>query len=180
MSDSLRKTMAKIKMGFSNAMISRVKDKLIQHEGMRLKAYDDATGSEITPNNPLSKGGNATIGVGHLIPKNMELSEVSQEWAEEQLTRDLRKAADNVREMAMENNVDLSVMPEKTKEGLINMSFQMGPKLASFKNMWNHLAAKNYKEAAAEALRGSNPNEPSKWAQQTPKRAKEVAEMLKG
>lgn len=64
-------------------------------------------------------------------------------------------------------------LSETQQRGLANMAYQLGVKgLLRFKNTLELMRIGKYKEAAQEALN-------SRWAQQTPDRAKRVADMLK-
>lgn len=59
--------------------------------------------------------------------------------------------------------------PEQVQRALVNMAYQLGLSgLLRFRKTLSHLAAGEYAEAADEALR-------SRWAEQTPNRARRVA-----
>ena len=63
--------------------------------------------------------------------------------------------------------------PEIVQEALANMAYQMGVDgLLKFKRMLRAIAVGAYSRAASEALA-------SKWASQTPNRAKRVANMIR-
>ena len=62
---------------------------------------------------------------------------------------------------------------ERAEEIIIEMVFQLGRTgVKKFRNMWKALAEKNYIGASFEML-------DSKWAKQTPNRAKSMAELMK-
>jgi lysozyme len=64
-------------------------------------------------------------------------------------------------------------LSDARQHALINMAFQMGVGgLLVFKKMLGYMEKGLFKEAAAEALR-------SRWANQTPERARRVAEMIR-
>ena len=64
-------------------------------------------------------------------------------------------------------------LPETVQEVLVEMAYQMGVSgLLKFKKMWAALAERDYETAAKEAL-------DSRWAKQTPNRAKVLAEKMK-
>ena len=63
--------------------------------------------------------------------------------------------------------------PEPVRRAIQNMRYQLGRGgLAGFRNMLAALAYGNYAEAAREALN-------SRWAQQTPARARRVAALIR-
>lgn len=136
-------------------MRSRLKNLLRQHEGSVPHAYQDHLGYW-------------TIGVGRLIDhrRGGGLSEAEIDYL-------LENDIDNVVSQ-LEHTVpywdDLS---EGVKVALASMAFQMGVAgLFGFRRMLAHIEAKNWTEAAREALN-------SKWAHQTPSRASEIAEMIR-
>jgi lysozyme len=62
---------------------------------------------------------------------------------------------------------------ERAEEILIEMVFQLGRTgVKKFKNMWKALAEHNYLGASFEML-------DSRWAKQTPNRAKDMADQMK-
>jgi lysozyme len=62
---------------------------------------------------------------------------------------------------------------EKAEEILIEMVFQLGKTgVSKFKNMWKALSELNYVGASYEML-------DSRWAKQTPNRAKSMAQIMK-
>ena len=66
----------------------------------------------------------------------------------------------------------LPEQPEEVIRILTNMQYQLGYRgLMRFKNMWKAIHAKEYRKAAAEML-------DSRWATQTPNRAKRLAERM--
>ena len=68
---------------------------------------------------------------------------------------------------------DCADIDEQAEEILIEMVFQLGMTgVSKFKNMWKALAEKNYIGASYEML-------DSRWAKQTPNRAKAMAKTMK-
>ena len=62
---------------------------------------------------------------------------------------------------------------EKAEEILIEMVFQLGKTgVSKFRKMWDALSEKNYIGASYELL-------DSRWAKQTPNRAKDMAQVMK-
>lgn len=65
-------------------------------------------------------------------------------------------------------------LPQDKQDILYEMAYQMGvPRLLEFKKMWWALDYLNYNEASKEML-------DSKWAEQTPHRAKRLSDKMKG
>jgi len=78
----------------------------------------------------------------------------------------------------LERRVGINHIFEKLNDDrraiILSMSYQMGTSgVSKFKNMWKALDAGDYEQAAVEAL-------DSKWAKQTPERAKRHAQVLAG
>lgn len=69
---------------------------------------------------------------------------------------------------------ELASQPDDVQRALANMAYQMGVDgLLGFRTMFAALAAGDRKRAAAAAL-------DSRWAKQTPERAKRVAALIRG
>lgn len=138
-----------------------IEDDLIRDEDDRLLPYDDATGKEFHPGMTLV--GNLTISTGI----NLSAGITSEESAYLRKQRIARAES----ELRKTFTWFLSA-PESVQRGLTNMVFNMGlGRLLGFQNMLKALAAKDYKEAAVEAL-------DSKWAAQVGDRAKRIAELF--
>jgi len=134
--------------------INNVVQQLKKDEGFRGHVYQDHLGWW-------------TIGYGRLVDQRRGGS-VSVEEAEILLNNDVRRVIDQL-------STRLSwfeTLPERKKEALVNMAFQLGVNgLLNFRKMLNAVHTGNYSLARSEALN-------SKWAQQTPQRALRVANML--
>lgn len=131
-------------------MIEQIAEDLRRHEGCVLHAYEDHLGY-------------LTIGIGRLIDEQRG-GGISEEEAEYLLKNDIDRIASRLQHERGFRNA-----PSTVKRALVNMAFQLGfSGLLSFKKMWKHLENSNYAVAADEAL-------DSKWAEQTPERAEEVA-----
>ena len=64
-------------------------------------------------------------------------------------------------------------LPLQAQEVILNMSYQLGVNgVLKFKKMWKALKEGDYKKASDEML-------DSKWAKQTPNRAKRLAEIMR-
>lgn len=112
--------------------------------------------------------GYLTIGVGRLIDKRKG-GGISQEESAYLLKNDIdRKVAELNKRIPWWTKLD-----DARKGVLLNMSFQMGTDgLLGFKNTLAMIQAGNYEGAAKGMLQ-------SKWARQTPSRAKRMAEQMR-
>ena len=127
-------------------------EQIKRHEGLRLKVYR-------------CPAGKLTIGYG----RNLEDNGISEEEADYLLINDLRFVEDSLaRRLAFWDN-----MPKGVQQVLINMGFQLGINgLTAFRRTLALLDAANYKAAAEEMLN-------SRWARQTPNRARELAQIVR-
>lgn len=131
-----------------------VRETLKQDEGEVLHAYQDHLGYW-------------TIGYGRLIDKRRG-GGITQKEAEFLLDEDINRVVDQ-----LASRTNLLSQPEGVQHALINMAFQLGVEgLMGFKKMWGHLALRDYEAAADEAL-------DSRWATQTPERAKRVTDLMR-
>lgn len=133
----------------------KLKKELTSDEGEVLHEYKDSLGY-------------STIGVGRLIDKRKG-GGITHEEAMHLLDNDItKKTAQVVDALPWIIN-----HPDDVQRAVINMAFQMGIEgLLGFKNTLALIQAKKYREAADNALK-------SKWAQQTPNRAKRVTDMIR-
>lgn len=126
-----------------------IKD-LKRHEGLVLHEYKDHLGY-------------STIGYGRLIDDRRG-GGISEQEAEYLLGNDIDKVS-----AALQDQAGYRKAPAQVKRALLNMGFQLGVRgLLNFGRMWTALEQKDYATAAEEAL-------DSRWAEQTPNRAAEVA-----
>ena len=130
------------------------------HEGYRNKVYLDTLGKR-------------TVGVGHLCVEDFweDDKEYEENFLMQVLADDLQNAIKGARELKEEHSC--TDIDEIAQEILVEMVFQLGKNgVSKFRNMWKALAEKNYIGASFEML-------DSKWAKQTPNRAKSMAELMK-
>tara|TARA_R100000781_G_C4045514_1_gene115537 strand:- start:150 stop:551 length:402 start_codon:yes stop_codon:yes gene_type:complete len=121
-----------------------------RHEGYSKKVYKDTLGYD-------------TIGIGFLVSA-LELDEDVCDIILE------RKLIDN--EKVLERKLTFyREAPQKVKNILQNMYYQLGNKLFNFVKTLHYIETGNYKAAAIEML-------DSLWAKQTPNRAKELSEEM--
>ena len=140
--------------------LERLMESVKQHEGYRNKVYLDTLGKR-------------TVGVGHLCTEDWweDDKEYDEEFLMKILEEDLQEAIEGASTLMLQH--DCSDIDEKAHEILIEMVFQLGMTgVSKFKNMWKALSEHNYTGASYEML-------DSKWAKQTPNRAKSMAELMK-
>jgi len=134
-------------------------DKLLEsvkkHEGFKDHVYLDS----------LSK---RTVGYGHLCVEDHweDGKKYDKEYLEDILEKDLQGAIDQAHDMCQ--GMEIS---DDAKTIICEMIFQLGGNgVSKFKNMWKALKENppNYEEASVQML-------DSRWAKQTPNRAKEMA-----
>ena len=131
-----------------------------KHEGYRNKVYLDTLGKR-------------TVGVGHLCVEDFweDEKEYEEKFLMEILAEDLQNAIKGARELKEEHSC--TDIDEIAQEIIVEMVFQLGKNgVSKFKNMWKALSEHNYTGASYEML-------DSKWAKQTPNRAKSMAELMK-
>lgn len=131
----------------------RLLDSIKKHEGFKDRVYKDTLGFD-------------TIGYGCAI-KNLVLDEdIAGLILERKMIVLIMDVYSRFPWIAMQSSI--------VQEVVIEMSFQLGVKgVSKFKMTLRHLQDDEYKMAAEEML-------DSKWARQTPNRAKELSEKIKG
>ena len=140
--------------------MDRLKDSVKQHEGYRNKVYLDTLGKR-------------TVGVGHLCVEDFweDDKEYEESFLMEILEKDLQEAITNAN--ALMDKHDCGDIDDQAKEIIIEMVFQLGMTgVSKFRKMWDALSEKNYIGASFEML-------DSRWAKQTPNRAKDMAQIMK-
>ena len=140
--------------------MDRLLESVKKHEGYRNKVYLDTLGKR-------------TVGVGHLCVEDFweDDKEYEEKFLMTILEHDLQTAIKGAIEL-MENH-GCADIDEQAEEILIEMVFQLGMTgVSKFKNMWKALAELNYVGASYEML-------DSRWAKQTPNRAKAMAKTMK-
>lgn len=141
--------------GIDPALFQTMRKHLIAEEGNKPSAYQDHFGYW-------------TIGVGRLIDARKG-GVLSPDEVDYLLRNDILKRIAQIKDWpawkAVEGN------PAR-QTALLSMAFQMGVAgLAAFKNSLALVEAKRWNDAAASFMQ-------SKWAQQTPNRAKRVTQMI--
>ena len=132
-----------------------------KHEGYRNKVYLDTLGKR-------------TVGVGHLCVEDFweDDKEYEEKFLMTILEHDLETAIKGAKDLMSENGcMDID---EVAEEIIIEMIFQLCKTgVSKFKNMWKHLSALEYSDAASEML-------DSRWAKQTPNRAQGMSAQMAG
>ena len=132
-----------------------------EHEGYRNKVYLDTLGKR-------------TVGVGHLCVEDFweDDKEYEEKFLMTILEHDLQTAIKGAKDLMSENGcMDID---EVAEEIIIEMIFQLGKTgVSKFKNMWKHLSALEYSDAASEML-------DSRWAKQAPNRAQGMSAQMAG
>lgn len=141
------------RMGMDMANLTLARDVIRREEGLKLKPYADS-------------GETVAIGYG----RNLTLRGISHFEAELLLSNDVDVAYSAVRDLF--SPATLSRMGEARVAVLVSMAHQLGAAgLARFRLMRAALEICDWGGAAREAL-------DSRWATQTPARARRVAEVL--
>ena len=144
------------------------KQKLINlisdHEGVKLKVYDDATGQELKAGDILI--GHPTIGVGRNIAKDG--LGISQEEAEFMLMNDIERVEEEIKNFPIEH------LNEVRTAIIIDMAFNMG--ITRFNpTMWKKtfqaIVDEDWQKAKIEML-------DSNWARQTKRRSVKLSQMM--
>ena len=137
-----------------------LKEKIKIHEGFRDMIYLDTLNKK-------------TIGYGHLIvheDKFVEGRAYPKEELEALFDKDFEKGWNLMVQFCEVNN--LRSISDDAKEILCEMIFQMGYSgVGKFKNMIKALQNRDYTKASIEML-------DSRWAKQTPNRAKELSDHM--
>ena len=139
-----------------NRLLKSVKE----HEGYRNKVYLDSLGKR-------------TVGVGHLCVEDFweDDKEYEEKFLLTILEHDLKSAIKSAERLCS----DCPDLDDLAKETIIEMVFQLGETgVSKFKNMWKALESNppQYDVAATEML-------DSRWAKQTPNRAKEMSDHMR-
>jgi len=120
-----------------------------EHEGFVAETYEDSLGYP-------------TIGYGTKLP-------LSKKEAELILKHRLNEKIESI----IEKKPFILTLPQDKQFVLFEMAYQLGVGgILKFKRMWKALEDRNYKEASVEML-------DSRWAKQTPSRAKELSERMR-
>ena len=138
-------------------MIEQLTEQLRRDEGTRTTAYKDSMDF-------------LTIGVGRLIDSRKPGAGLRPDEIDYLLRNDIN---DRVQALTKALPMLFPKLDEARQGVLVNMAFQLGTAgLLGFKSTLALIAAGKYAEASEQMLK-------SKWATQTPARAKRLAEQMK-
>ena len=140
--------------------MSRLLESVKKHEGYKDHVYLDTRNKR-------------TVGVGHLCVEDHWEDGVA--YPEEMLMKVLKDDLKNAIRGAEELCSDCPVLEDQAKEIITEMVFQLGKTgVSKFRNMWKALGQDppNYERASLEML-------DSRWASQTPGRAKEMSDHMR-
>mgnify|MGYP003135928288 CR=1 FL=1 len=140
--------------------IKNLEDLLVLHEGLRLHAYDDATGKTIQRGDTLK--GNLTIGIG----RNLTANGLTKREVVNLLKNDIQTARKKARRYKW-----FEAMNEVRQAVIVSLIFNVG-NIDSFKKMRAAISVKNYELASIEML-------DSLWAEQVGDRAIVLADYFR-
>lgn len=136
-------------MPLDNELVEQLTKELREDEGVRLRPYDDATGSIIRV---LPTGGNLTIGIG----RNLSGRGLSSDEVDHLLRNDLRL----VYQAAKQVFPDFDTYTQNRRASLLNLLFNLGPgTFITFKNTIKSIREQRWADAATNLLA-------SRWATQ--------------
>lgn len=132
-----------------------LKKDLIRDEGIRDAVYIDTLG-------------NKTIGVGHLLPYSTDPDLV---WSVDTILSVFDEDIQNALIVAKRTSAWKSLKTEAQSRALVNMAFNLGTKLFTFKTFLSFLTQKKFKEAV-EDLRHTL------WYRQLSERAERICQLI--
>ena len=162
-----------------NLNTDRLRSQLILEEGLRLVAYDDATGKPV-PEGGVCEG-NLTVGVGHNLDANpltpQQLASVGHDGRTQPITHDdaINILDDDciIAELAIEHHLPwCEDLDEIRQRVLVDMTFNMGiVKLMAFNTFLSLLEAHNFEQAASDLASTA-------WYHQVGSRARRLVAMV--
>ena len=150
--------------GRDGAALALAAELVRRHEGLRLRVYDDATGLEIRPGTIVR--GRPTIGWG----RNLLDPGITEAEADAMLEADLRRAQSTAEAFAGDA---WAWLDDRRRAAVIDMAFNLGGRLMSFRRFRAALLRGDYPTAAREML-------DSLWARQVGRRAETLARIMRG
>jgi len=132
-----------------------LQNELIRDEGIRLSAYRDSLG-------------NMTIGVGHLIVKGESFTKISNTEALDILENDI-----SIAERRLTNIFpSWRSLDEVRKRAMLNLTFNLGYKLADFKRFLHAAKAEDWEKAADQLMQ-------SRWYKQVKLRGPRIVHAIR-
>jgi lysozyme len=136
----------------------KLKEELKRDEGIRLKAYQDTVGLW-------------TIGVGHLLGVEQRMSDITAGEASALLDYDINIAIERAIQL-IDPPLAIPLPGDDVRlRALVNMSFNLGGRLAGFKKFLAAYNARDWETAAKEMM-------DSRWAEQVGSRAVRLRDMI--
>jgi len=132
----------------------KLKKELIRDEGYRLTSYQDSLGYW-------------TIGIGHYLGLNRRMTTITRTEAEALFFSDVAEAERIVNSLITYEGY----ISDARRRALVNMAFNLGPRLGLFKKFIGHVNAGKWAAAAFEMTN-------SKWAEQVGNRAERLRDMI--
>ena len=127
----------------------KLTESIKKHEGFVNHVYKDSLGLD-------------TLGYGTLMPITKQEGEIL-----------LQHRLNNMIQSLVTSEPFYNELPQDKADIIAEMAYQMGVSgVLEFKNMWNALKKRDYQAASFHMIQ-------SKWAEQTPNRAKELSERMK-
>lgn len=134
---------------------AKLREELVKDEGQKLHAYRDSVGLY-------------TIGVGHLLGNTPRMLDITVGESAALLDRDI----DNAEALAWSLVQNQEVWGNDVRSrAMVNMAFNLGNHLLTFKDFLVAVNASEWEHAAAEML-------DSRWAKQVGARAERLAQMI--
>lgn len=119
--------------------ITQLEKQLTEDEGKRLKVYLDTKGLP-------------TVGIGHLVTKDDDLS-IGDTITEEKCLTLFKQDVDTAIKSCYKLFKDFASQPEEVKQIVVNMCFNLGvTRLAGFKKFIKAIDIKDYQKAALEMM----------------------------
>jgi lysozyme len=143
----------------------RLMDMLSDHEGMRLKVYDDSNGKALKSADHII--GHLTIGVGRNV--SADGLGISEEEARFLLLNDIARIEREIKHYPIED------LNEPRLAVIIDMTFNMGMTRFNpqrWPNMFRAIVNEDWEEASKQMLS-------SNWARQVKRRSVRLAEMMR-
>lgn len=140
--------------------LALLKKELINDEGLKLNVYQDSVGLW-------------TIGVGHLLGTERRMMMITEAEAGALLDFDIQIALHLAYEYVPDLWADNEMKPfgKSRARAIVNMAFNLGPRLKGFVNFLKAVNAKDWPTAAKEMMY-------SKWATQVGARAERLRNQI--
>ncbi len=135
--------------------VAELRNELIRDEGLKLVPYRDTMG-------------HLTIGVGHLILPQEKFTVITHQEAMDLLDQDIQVAERRLDKI----HPKWRQLDEVRQRGMLNLTFNLGMKLAQFKKFLHSLSLGNFDKAADQLMQ-------SKWYGQVKLRAPRIVHAIR-